>query len=108
MLAGLESNIKADRTDLDLLYGVLLDWGLPLSLRHTIEKIDGASVHSVDEGALVACFEEKISEQIIREIAKRRPQRVVFRDSSFTGSSDKINVAEIFKLHAPATTVKVI
>jgi len=108
MLAGLESNIKEDRTDLDLLYGVLLDWGLPLSLSHKIEEIEGVSVHTVDEGSLVACFAEKISEKVVQEIAKRQPLRVVFRDSSFANSPDKINVEEIFKLLAPNTTVKVI
>ena len=108
MLAGLESNIKSDRTDLDLLYGVLLDWGLPLSLSHKIEEIVGVSVHTVDKGSLVACFAERVSESVVREIAKRQPLRVVFRDSSFANSPDKINVEEIFKLHAPNTTVKVI
>ena len=108
LLVGLESNIKEDRTDLDLLYGVLLDWGLPLSLNHKIEEIDGVSVHTVNEGSLVACFAERISESVVREIAKRQPLRVVFRDSSFANSPDKINVEEIFKLHAPKTTVKVI
>lgn len=108
MLAGLESNIKEDRTDLDLLYGVLLDWGLPLSLSHKIEEIDGVSVHTVDAGSLVACFADQVSEGVVREIAKRQPLRVVFRDSSFANSPDKINVKEIFKLHAPNTTVKVI
>lgn len=108
LLAGLESNIKEDRTDLDLLYGVLLDWGLPLSLSHKIEEIDGVSVHTVDEGSLVACFAEKVSESVVREIAKRQPLRVVFQDSSFANSPDKINVHEIFKILAPNTTVKVI
>jgi len=108
MLAGLESNIKDDRTDLDLLYGVLLDWGLPLSLSHKIEEVDGVSVHTVDEGSLVACFADQVSESVVREIAKRQPLRVVFRDSSFANSPDKINVKEIFKLHASNTTVKVI
>ncbi len=108
MLLDLESNIKEDRTDLDLLYGVLLDWGLPLSLKHKIEEIDGVAVHTVDEGSLVACFADKVSENIVREIAKRQPLRVVFRDSSFANSPDKINVEEIFKLLAPNTTVKVI
>lgn len=108
MLSGLESNIKEDRTDLDLLYGVLLDWGLPLSLKHKIEKVDGVSIHTVDEGSLVACFAEKVSESVVREIANRKPLRVVFRDSSFANSPDKINVEEIFKLLAPNTTVKVI
>lgn len=108
MLSRLESNIKKDRTDLDLLYGVLLDWGLSLSLGHKIEEIGGITVHTVDEGALIACFAEKVSESIVREIAKRQPLRVVFRDSSFANSPDKINVEEIFKLLAPNTTVKVI
>lgn len=108
MLAGLESNIKEDRSDFDLLYGVLLDWGLPLSLSHITELIDGVSVHTVDQGSLIACFADTISENTVREIAKMQPLRVVFRDSSFANSPDKINVKEIFKLHAPNTTVKVI
>lgn len=108
MISDLESNIKEDRTDLDLLYGVMLDWGLMLSLSHKMEEIEGIKVHFVDEGSLIACFENKVSENVIREIAKRQPLRVVFRDSSFENSPDKINVAEIFKLLAPNTTIKVI
>lgn len=108
MMSELEYNIKEDRTDLDLLYGVMLDWGLKLSLSHKIEEIEGAKVHVVDEGSLIACFEHKVSENVIREIANRQPLRVVFRDSSFENSPDKINVAEIFKLLAPNTTIKVI
>jgi adenine-specific DNA-methyltransferase len=108
MLAALESNIKDDRTDIDLLYGVILDWGLPLSLSHKIEKIENVTVHTVDGGSLVACFAEKVSEGVIQELAKRQPLRMVFRDSCFNNSPDKINVEEIFKLHAPNTTVKVI
>jgi adenine-specific DNA-methyltransferase len=108
MISDLEFNIKEDRTDLDLLYGVMLDWGLKLSLSHKIEEVEGIKVHIVDEGSLVACFENKVSENAIREIAKCQPLRVVFRDSSFENSPDKINVAEIFKLLAPNTTIKVI
>lgn len=108
MLTALESNIKEDRTDLDLLYGVFLDWGLPLTLNHKLEKIEGVTVHTIDGGSLVACFAEKISESVVREIAKRQPLRMVFRDSSFANSPDKINVEEIFKLYAPNTTVKVL
>jgi adenine-specific DNA-methyltransferase len=102
------SNIKEDRTDLDLLYGVLLEWGLPLSLKHEIEEIDGVKIHIVDNDSLIACFSENISETVVRGIAKRQPLRAVFRDSSFASSSDKINVEEIFKLLAPNTSVKVI
>ncbi len=108
MLSMLESNVKQDRTDMDLLFGCLLDWGLPLSLPHTHEKIEGFTVHTYNEGDLIACFEERISEHVVREIAKRQPLRVVFRDSSFTSSPEKINVVEIFKLLAPNTTVRVI
>jgi len=107
-IADLVSNIKEDRTDLDLLYGVMLDWGLQLSLKHEINKIDGATVHIVDKGSLVACFEDNVSESVIREIAKLQPLRVVFRDSCFEGSPEKINVEEIFKLIAPNTTIRVI
>ncbi|MCL2052542.1 MAG: site-specific DNA-methyltransferase [Lachnospiraceae bacterium] len=108
MLSMMESNIKPDRTDMDLLYGCLLDWGLPLSMPHTHEKIDGFTVHTYNNGDLIACFEEHISEKAIREIANRKPLRAVFRDSSFTSSPEKINVFEIFKLLAPNTNVRVI
>jgi len=108
MLSMMESNIKSDRTDMDLLYGCLLDRGLPLSMPHTHENIDGFTVHTYNDGDLIACFEEHISEKTIREIAGRKPLRAVFRDSSFTGSSEKINVFEIFKLLAPNTNVRVI
>lgn len=79
MLSMLESNIKEDRTDMDLLFGCLLDWGLPLSLPHTHEKIDYFTAHTYNEGALIACFGESITEKMVREIAKRQPLRVVFR-----------------------------
>ena len=102
------SNIKEDRTDLDLLYGCLLEWGLPLSLPHISEEYQGVTIHTVNSGDLIACFDPEINEDIVREIAKRQPLRVVFRDSSFENSPAKINVGEIFKLLAPNTRVKVI
>ena len=108
MLAKLESNIKDDRNDMDLLYGCLLDWGLPLSMSHTHEEFDGVTIHNYNNGDLIACFAPKISEKVVKEIAKRQPLRVVFRDSSFSSSPEKINVEEIFKLLAPKTTVKVL
>ncbi|NLH45318.1 MAG: site-specific DNA-methyltransferase [Acholeplasmataceae bacterium] len=108
MLAKLESNIKDDRTETDLLYGCLLDWGLPLSMPHTHEELDGVTIHNYNNGDLIACFAPKISEKVVKEIAKRLPLRVVFRDSSFSSSPEKINVEEIFKLLAPKTTVKVL
>ncbi|AFM40608.1 adenine specific DNA methylase Mod [Desulfosporosinus acidiphilus SJ4] len=108
MLEGLESNIKDDRTDLDLLYSIILDWGLPLTLNHNVETIAGKAVHMVEKDLLAACFADKISETVIREIAQRKPRLAVFRDSSFTGSADKINLEAIFKFLAPNTSVKVI
>lgn len=108
MLTTLESNVKPDRTDLDLLFGCLLEWGLPLSLPYTSEKIEGYTVHTYNDGDLIACFDEAIPDTVIKEIARRQPLRAVFRDSSFAGSSAKINVGEIFKMLAPDTRVKVI
>lgn len=108
MLPMLESNIKPDRTDLDLLFGCLLEWGLPLSMPYKSEEIEGCRVHTYNEGDLIACFDENIPDSVVKEIAKRRPLRAVFRDSSFNGSPAKINVGEIFKMLAPDTRVKVI
>lgn len=115
-LSQLESNIKPDRTDLDLLFGCLLEWGLPLSLPYNSEQIEGCTVHTYAPGdieldvkdSLIACFDENIPDSVIKEIAKRQPLRAVFRDSSFANSPSKINVGEIFKLMAPDTRVKVI
>ena len=101
MLAALESNIKDDRTDLDLLFGCLIDWGLPLSLPYKSEQIDGCTVHTYNDGDLIACFDANIPESVVKEIAKRRPLRAVFRDSGFASSPEKINVFEIFKLYMP-------
>ena len=101
MLAGLESNIKDDRTDLDLLFGCLIDWGLPLSLPYKSEQIDGCTVHTYNDGDLIACFDANIPESVVKEIAKRRPLRAVFRDSGFASSPEKINMFEIFKLYMP-------
>ena len=109
------SNIKEDRTDLDLLFGCLVEWGLPLSLPYKTENICGYSAHFYDYAqspedttALAACFDANISEDAIREIAKRKPLRAVFRDASFADSQNKINAAELFKNYAPDTDVKVI
>lgn len=108
LLFMLESNIKEDRTDLDLLFGCLLDWGLPLSLPYRSEKIEECTVHNYNDGDLIACFDENIPEDVITVIARMQPLRVVFRDSSFADSSSKMNVEEIFKLMTPDTAVKVI
>ena len=112
-LAEAEMNIKPDRNDLDLLFGCLLEWGLPLSLPYKSEEIEGCRVHTYNDGDLVACFDRNIPESVIRTIAKRRYDgrcalRAVFRDVSFSSSPEKINVGEIFKLLSPDTRVKVI
>ena len=110
-LVDMISNIKEDRTDLDLLFGCLLDWGLPLSMPHQSEQIDGCTVHTYNDGDLIACFDANVPESVVKEIAKRKPLRAVFRDSkplravfrdsSFADSPSKINVFEIFKLYMP-------
>ena len=103
-----ESNIKEDRNDLDLLFGCLLDWGLSLSLPYTSETIGKFTVHTYNDGDLIACFNEDVSEDLVKEIARKKPLRAVFRDSSFSNSASKINVFEIFKMISPETSVKVI
>lgn len=116
MLTGMESNIKPDRCDLDLLFGCLLDWGLPLSLPYHSETVDGCTVHTYAPGdaelgvrdALIACFDSNVPESVIKGIARRNPLRAVFRDSSFATSPEKINAEEIFKMLAPEVKVRVI
>ena len=100
-LPQLESNIKDDRTDLDLLFGCLIDWGLPLSLPYKSEQLGGCTVHTYNDGDLIACFDANVPESVVKEIAKRKPLRAVFRDSGFASSPEKINVFEIFKLYMP-------
>ncbi len=108
LLSNLESNIKSDRNDFDLLFGCLIEWGLPLSLPYNSEEIEGCTVHNYNHGDLVACFDENIPDSVIKYIAKKQPLRAVFRDSSFVNSPSKINVGEIFKSLAPDTRIKVI
>ena len=102
------SNIKDGRTDMDLLFGCLVDWGVPLSLPIKTETIENLQVYNVNDGDLVACFADDIPEAAIRQIAAAKPLRAVFRDSSFKSDSAKINVTEIFKTISPNTTVKVV
>lgn len=100
-LTQLESNIKDDRTDLDLLFGCLIEWGLSLSLPYKFEQIDGCTVHTYNDGDLIACFDANVPESVVKEIAQRKPLRAVFRDSGFASSPEKINMFEIFKLYMP-------
>lgn len=96
-LTSLFDNVKPDRTDLDLLFGAMLDWGVQLSLPMSKATIDGRDVYTVNEGDLVACFAENITENVIAHIADQSPLRVLFRDSCFNTDADKINIFEQFK-----------
>lgn len=91
------NNIKSDRTDLDLLFGCMLDWGVQLSLPMTTEEVDGKMIYTVNEGDLVACFAEKVTDNVVRVMAEKQPLRVIFRDSCFERDADKINIYETFK-----------
>ena len=91
------NNIKADRTDIDLLFGCMLDWGVQLSLPMTTEEVDGKIIYTVNEGDLVACFADKVTDNVVRTMAEKQPLRVIFRDSSFERDADKINIYETFK-----------
>lgn len=108
MLGETVSNIKPDRTDLDLLYACLLDCGVAINLPHTTQTVDGCTIHNVDNGALMACFDEHIPQSVIRAMAAETPLQAIFRDSAFAADADKINVTEIFKNLSPDTKVRVI
>ena len=103
-------NIKSDRTSEDLLFQVMLDWGVDLALPITKKSIQGKDVFVVDDDVLAACFDSHggVDEDFVKELAKVQPLRVVFRDAGFKDSSVKINVEQIFKLLSPATEVKCI
>ena len=91
------NNIKADRNDLDLLFGCMLDWGVQLSLPMTQEMVNGKTIYTVNDGDLVACFAENVSEDVVKAMAEKMPLRVIFRDSCFAQDADKINIYETFK-----------
>ncbi|MBQ3732783.1 MAG: site-specific DNA-methyltransferase [Bacteroidales bacterium] len=97
MLLGLLDNIKEDRTDLDLLFDCMLRWGVELSLPLSSQKVDGCTIHNVNDGDLVACFDGKVTESVIDAIAALSPVRVVFRDNSFDEAAQKMNLFELFK-----------
>jgi len=101
-------NIKPDRTAEDLLFQVLVDWGVDLTLPIRSETIQGKKVFFVDDNALAACFETGVTEDLVKELAGREPLRVVFRDNGFVSDAVKINVEQIFKQLSPMTDVKAI
>ena len=101
-------NIKSDRSGEDLLFQVMLELGIELSAPISKEKIDGKEIFSVDDDYLIACFDQDVDENIVATIAKRKPHRAVFRDSSMSSDSIAINFDEIFKTYSPYTKTKVL
>jgi adenine-specific DNA-methyltransferase len=107
-LALYTDSVKPDRTGEDLLFQVLLDWGLELTMPMVVEEIDGHQVFVVEDGALIACFDTEVSPVVVREIASREPLRAVFRDAGFATDADRINAEQVFAEVSPATEVKAI
>ena len=105
-LAGLTDNIKPDRTAEDLLFQVLLDWGVDLALPIRSESIQDKTVFFIDENALIACFDDGVDEKLVKTLAGHKPMRVVFRDTGFTSDAVKINVEQIFRQLSPGTEVR--
>ncbi|WP_216868386.1 DNA methyltransferase [Pseudomonas aeruginosa] len=106
LLSGQIDNIREDRTPEDLLFQVLLDWGVDLTLPISQEAVADKQVFFVDGNALVACFDKGIDEAFVKQIAEHKPLRVVFRDNGFANDSVKINVEQLFKLLSPMTEIK--
>ncbi|SQI28566.1 putative methyltransferase [Rhodococcus coprophilus] len=107
-LTELETSVKPDRSGEDLLFQVMLDWGLELTMEIAIEQIDGQEVFVVEDGALIACFDSTVKPELVRTIAEREPLRAVFRDSSFASDDARINAEQVFRELSPATDVKAI
>lgn len=105
-LPGMVDNIRADRTAEDLLFQVLLDWGVDLALPISQQTIAGKTVFFVDGNALAACFDTGIDEDFVKQLAAHKPLRAVFRDAGFVSDSVKINVEQVFKLLSPDTEIK--
>jgi adenine-specific DNA-methyltransferase len=105
-LLGQVDNIRSDRTAEDLLFQVLIDWGLDLALPTKQEQLEGRTIFFIDGNALAACFDAGISDELVKQIAKRKPLRAVFRDASYGSDSVKINVEQIFRLLSPETEVR--
>ena len=90
-------SVKTDRSELDLLFGCMVDWGVELSYPLRTEEVDGKHLHIVNEGALVACFDKEISVEAVSRIAELKPLRVIFREECFATDADKLNIYEKFK-----------
>ena len=107
-LMGLEDSVKSDRSGEDLLFQVLLDWGLDVTLPISVEKLGGHEVFSVDKDSLIACFDQALDLGLARLIALRSPLRAVFRDSGLDSDDARINLEQIFRQVSPSTEVRAI
>jgi adenine-specific DNA-methyltransferase len=107
-LFGQVDSVKTDRTAEDLLFQVLIDWGVELTLPINRETLHGKTVYSVDGNALIACFEAGVTDDLVKDIAARAPLRAVFRDTSFARDADRINAEQLFRQLSPGTGLKAI
>ncbi|WP_457062880.1 site-specific DNA-methyltransferase [Mycobacteroides abscessus] len=107
-LSGLGDSVKPDRSGEDLLFQVLLNWGLELTMPISVEKLEGHEVYLIEDDALIACFDSEVSPDLVRTVAQREPLRAVFRDSGFASDDARINAEQIFREISPATDVKAI
>ena len=108
LLDSQEQNIKEDRTAEDLLFQVLLDWGVDLTLPVKREEIHGKTVYFVDEDTLVACFDDGLDAEFAKEIATRKPLRAVFKENGYKQDEDKINIDQVILQFSPDTEVRAI
>lgn len=107
-LLDMVDNVKEDRTGEDLLFQVLIDWGVDLTLPIRRRTVQDKTVFFVDDNSLIACFESSVTEDLVKELASLEPLRVVFRDNGFVSDAVKINVEQIFRQLSPTTEVKAI
>lgn len=107
-LSDVIDSVKPDRTDEDLLFQVLLDWGLDLSLSIVREEVGRSEVYSVDDDALIACFADHVTDEVVHAIAERGPVRAVFKDSGFANDAARINAEQVFGELSPETEVRAI
>lgn len=107
-LTGLEDSVKKDRSSEDLLFQVLLDWGLEMTMPIGVETLEGHEVFLIEDGVLIACLDNEVSPELVRAVAAREPLRAVFRDSGFGSDAARINAEQIFREISPSTDVKAI
>ena len=108
LFSKLEDNIKEDRTPEDLLFQVMLDLGILLSSKIEETTIAGKKVFNVENKYLIACFDNDVTEEVVTEIAKRKPYYFVMRDSSMASDSVATNFEQIFASYSPDTVRKVL